>query len=95
MRAARQILALIPSGTTVASSNHLAAQLTDRTTVSLVCAPNLPGQPLPQWVVSDTTDPTHVPCEPALSAQLVAKYRADGYRTVADRDGIVLLQRPS
>ncbi|WP_052070144.1 DUF2079 domain-containing protein [Streptacidiphilus albus] len=95
VRAARQILALIPSGTTVASSNHLAAQLTDRTTVSLVCAPVLPGQPLPQWVVSDTTDPTHVPCEPALSARLVAQYRADGYRTVADRDGIVLLQRPS
>jgi hypothetical protein len=78
----------------VASSDHLAAQLTDRTTVSLVCAPPVAGQPLPDWVVSDTTDPTRVPCPPARSAQMVDRYRADGYRVVADRDGIILLRRP-
>jgi uncharacterized membrane protein len=92
--AARRIQALIPSGVTVASSDHLAAQLTDRTTVSLVCAPPVAGQPLPDWVVSDTTDPTRVPCPPARSAQMVDRYRADGYRVVADRDGIILLRRP-
>ena len=93
VRAAKQILGLIPSGTTVASSNHLAAQLTDRTTVSLVCMAPVAGQPMPDWVVSDTTDPTHVPCLPARSAQMVDRYRADGYRVVAHRDGIWLLQR--
>jgi len=94
VRVAKKILALIPSGVTVASSDHLAAQLTDRTTVSLVCMAPVAGQPLPDWVVSDTTDPTDVPCLPAQSAQMVDRYRADGYRVVADQDGIVLLEHP-
>jgi uncharacterized membrane protein len=92
---ARGILARIPSGVTVAASNHLSAQLTHRDTVSLVCQPQGPTETHPQWVVADLTDPSvKVPCAIADTRRLLGVYRSQGYRQVVDRDGFVLLRRP-
>jgi uncharacterized membrane protein len=98
VRAAKQIISLIPDNVTVATSDHIAAQLTDRTTVSQLCQATDPGQPLPpppDWVVDDTTDHTGTgPCPGGESGRMVARYEAQGYRVVADRDGVILLRHP-
>ena len=98
VRAAKQIISLIPDNVTVATSDHIAAQLTDRTTVSQLCQavdPSQPPPPLPDWVVDDSTDHDGTgPCPAGESGQMIAQYRAEGYRVVADRDGIILLRHP-
>ncbi|MFC1412529.1 DUF2079 domain-containing protein [Streptacidiphilus sp. N1-12] len=92
---AKRLLARIPDGATVAASNHLSAQLVHRDTVSLVCQPQGPTLTRPQWVVADLADPSvKVPCAIADTERLLAQYRALGYRTESDRDGLVLLRRP-
>ncbi|WP_252395590.1 DUF2079 domain-containing protein [Streptantibioticus parmotrematis] len=103
VRTAHRLADRIPDGATVAASNRLAPLLTDRATVSLVCegsgAPGtgraaLPAR-LPAWVVVDRTDPTtQSPCSTAETARMLTAYRADGYRTVADESGILLLRGP-
>ncbi|WP_236652364.1 DUF2079 domain-containing protein [Streptacidiphilus neutrinimicus] len=92
VRTAGQVLALIPDGATVAASDHLAAQLVSRTTVSLYCAaPTAAG---PQWVVVDRTDPTvKAPCPANRTRYWLDTYRRDGYRVRADRDSVILLER--
>ncbi|MFE7662099.1 DUF2079 domain-containing protein [Streptomyces celluloflavus] len=103
VRTAQRLLDRIPDGETVASSNRLAPMLTGRTTVSLVCfgtgpdpaAPTgLPADP-PRWVVSDRNDPTvKTPCPVARTKHMLDLYRAHGYLTVAEEDGITLLRKP-
>ena len=103
VRTAERLLARIPDGDTVASSNRLAPMLTGRTTVSLVCfgtgsdpaAPTaLPADP-PRWVVSDRHDPTvKTPCPVAQTQRMLRLYRAHGYVQMAEEDGITLLRRP-
>lgn len=103
VRTAERLLARIPDGDTVASSNRLAPMLTGRATVSLVCfgtgpdpaAPTaLPADP-PRWVVSDRHDPTvKTPCPVDLTRRMLRLYRAHGYVQVAEEDGITLLRRP-
>ncbi|MER5642719.1 DUF2079 domain-containing protein [Kitasatospora sp. NPDC002227] len=95
VRKAHRLLAAIPDGAHVASTNRLAPILVARAEVSLVC--QQPG-PLsadpPEWVVADATDPTvKSPCAEAATAAALAGYRAEGYRTVAEEDGITVLRR--
>lgn len=91
--AARDILAHIPAGATVASTNRLAAQLVSRATVSEVCMTNdtrLASEPA--WVLVDTTDPTGRRC-PAWSDAAQPTPDRDGYQLIARRDGVSLLHR--
>ncbi|WP_327676034.1 DUF2079 domain-containing protein [Kitasatospora sp. NBC_00458] len=118
----RELLARIPDGATVAASNRLAAQLTGRATVALVCrepvpgpapAPPVPGPasapPVPgpasasgasasggpQWVAVDLADPSvRAPCAIEDTRRMLDRYERDGYRTVVDGDGLLLLERP-
>jgi uncharacterized membrane protein len=93
VRTAAGVLARIPDGATVASSNELAAQLTSRTEVSLICSDN-PPPVAPDWVVMDRTDITGWPCARPSMADLVDADRNSGeYRLVFQADGITLLHR--
>ncbi|MET9347877.1 DUF2079 domain-containing protein [Streptomyces termitum] len=94
VRAGDVLLAKIPDGASVASSNRLAAQLANRTTVTEVClyARAFPPAEAPEWVIYDTTDRSDPEC--AVGAALEAPApKLDGYRLVESRDGIVLLRR--
>ncbi|MDH6576145.1 DUF2079 domain-containing protein [Kitasatospora sp. MAP5-34] len=97
VRTAHRLLDAIPDGASVASSNRLAPLLVHRTTVSLVCREDGPHAAAPpDWVVADRTDPTvKSPCAAAVTARMLDTYRAAGYLTVADEDGITVLRRPS
>ncbi|MFD8086888.1 DUF2079 domain-containing protein [Kitasatospora sp. NPDC059722] len=89
----RAMLGLIPDDATVASSNRLAAQLTDRAVVTLVCRP--PDGPGPEWVAVDLHDPTvQSPCAIAATLHMVTEYRERGYRPLIDQNGLLLLKRP-
>ncbi|MFF7994497.1 DUF2079 domain-containing protein [Kitasatospora xanthocidica] len=89
----RAMLRLIPDDATVAASNRLAAQLTDRAEVSLVC--RQPVWPGPDWVVVDLRDPSvQAPCATADTARMLTLYQSYGYRRLIDRDGLLLLKRP-
>ncbi|MFJ9690695.1 DUF2079 domain-containing protein [Kitasatospora sp. NPDC101183] len=96
VRTAHRLLAVVPDGARVASTNRLAPLLVARSeAVSLVCQPPGPlaAEP-PEWVVADATDPTvKSPCAEAATEAALASYRAEGYRTVAQEDGIVVLRR--
>ncbi|MET8626215.1 DUF2079 domain-containing protein [Kitasatospora sp. NPDC004669] len=89
----RAVLRLIPDDATVAASNRLAAQLTGRAEVTLVC--QVPTAPAPEWVVVDLRDPSvQSPCATADTARMLAAYRGLGYRRLVDQDGLLLLKRP-
>ncbi|MGW2546238.1 DUF2079 domain-containing protein, partial [Kitasatospora sp. NPDC001574] len=102
---ARAMLARIPDGATVAASNRLAAQLTGRATVALVCrepAP-VPGVSAsgaqaptgPQWVAVDLADPSvKAPCAVEDTRRMLGRYEREGYRPVVDGGGLLLLKRP-
>ncbi|MFJ8042386.1 DUF2079 domain-containing protein [Kitasatospora sp. NPDC096147] len=95
VRTAHRLLAQVPDGATVASSNRLSPLLVSRTTVSLVCQGGPGSGRLPEWVVADRTDPTVTsPCPEARTLERLAAYRAAGYLTVAEEDGIIVLRRP-
>ncbi len=89
----RALLRRIPDDATVAASNRLAAQLTGRAEVTLVCqAPVGPG---PQWVAVDLRDPSvQSPCATADTARMLAVYRERGYLPLVEQDGLLLLHRP-
>ncbi|MEE1823491.1 DUF2079 domain-containing protein [Streptomyces sp. BE20] len=102
---ARAMLARIPDGATVAASNRLAAQLTGRATVALVCREPAPvpgvsgsGAPAPtgpQWVAVDLTDPSvQAPCAVDDTRRMLGRYEREGYRPVVDGGGLLLLKRP-
>ncbi|MER7844030.1 DUF2079 domain-containing protein [Kitasatospora sp. NPDC096077] len=89
----RAMLRLIPDDATVAASNHLAAQLTGRAEVTLVCQD--PVGSGPEWVAVDLRDPSvQSPCATAATTRMVTAYRSHGYRLVVDRDDLLLLKRP-
>lgn len=87
---AHRIMDLIPDGATVAAANRLIPQLTNRATVTEF---GLPTSPSPQWIIVDTAAPEDWPVSPARQAVLLDQARIDGYRTVADTDGYLLLHR--
>ncbi|MEU1290449.1 DUF2079 domain-containing protein [Kitasatospora sp. NPDC005856] len=93
LTATRALLHRISDDATVAASNRLAAQLTGRAEVTLVCrAPVGPG---PQWVAVDLRDPSvRSPCATADTARMLALYRERGYQPLIDQDGLLLLHRP-
>ncbi|BAJ25973.1 hypothetical protein KSE_01220 [Kitasatospora setae KM-6054] len=89
----RAMLARVPDGAAVAASNRLAAQLTARADVTLVCRE--PVGAGPRWVAVDLRDPSvKAPCATADTARMLARYRDAGYLTRFDRDGLLLLERP-
>jgi hypothetical protein len=89
----RALLRLIPDDATVAASNRLAAQLTGRAEVTLVC--QVPVVPMPEWVAVDLRDPSvQSPCATAATAGMLAVYQDLGYRRLVDQDGLLLLKRP-
>ncbi len=96
VRTAHRLLDRIPDGAAVASSNRLAPLLVHRATVTLVCREAGPHDAVPpEWVVADRSDPTvKTPCAAAVTARMLGAYRAAGYRTVAEEDGITVLRRP-
>ncbi|KJK59311.1 hypothetical protein UK12_04575 [Saccharothrix sp. ST-888] len=96
VRTAHRLLDRIPDGASVASSNRLAPLLVSRTTVGLVCRePGPYAATPPDWVVADRTDPTvRTPCAAAQTARMLDVYRAAGYLTIAEEDGITVLRRP-
>jgi uncharacterized membrane protein len=89
--AAHHVIAMIPSNTTVAAGNQLDPQLTDRDDVSLL-DPQTPAIH-PAWVLLDTDYPGNFPLKGGQQAQIIAQLRAEGYRTVADESGFLLLER--
>ena len=89
--AARQVMAEIPDNVTVATGDQLVPQLTDRDTVYLLI-PETPAAP-PEYVLFDTENPDNFPLKPGEQAQLIKTFRQDGYRTLADLDGYLLLKR--
>jgi uncharacterized membrane protein len=88
--AARQVLAEIPSGSTVAATDYLAPQLTDRCTVILF--PDLYRRGA-DWIVVDTTGPAGVHATPAQRLAAVRALPGQGYRQVAAADGVLLFHR--
>ena len=90
--AAHRVLALIPGNATVAASNQLVPQLTDRDTVSLVD----PSSPVdrPEWLIVDTQEPEGFPLSGDQQNQIIEQLKAEGYRTVADQAGYLLLESP-
>lgn len=89
--AAHRILDDIPDGATVAASNRLVPQLTNRATV---CEFGLPyNKPDSEWIVVDTATPQGWPISGAQQARDIAAAQAHGYQTVIDQDGYLLLHR--
>jgi uncharacterized membrane protein len=89
--AAHQVMDLIPDGAVVAAGDQLVPQLTDRDTVALL-GTGIPQRPA--WVIADTWTPFGFPISGQQQATLIAQWRAEGYRTVADESGYLLLHRP-
>jgi uncharacterized membrane protein len=89
---ARRLMDRIPDDATVAASNRLVPQLTNRTQVSVF---GLGGsRPDPEWIIDDSAQPQGWPISPDDDRRLLSEARNNGrYRTVADQDGYVLLQR--
>ncbi|MFJ6618636.1 DUF2079 domain-containing protein [Kitasatospora sp. NPDC091335] len=93
LTATRALLDRIPDDATVAASNRLAAQLTRRAEVTLVCRE--PVGPGPQWVAVDLRDPSvRSPCATADTARMLDVYRERGYRQLVGQDGLLLLRSP-
>ncbi|MEU6221517.1 DUF2079 domain-containing protein [Streptomyces sp. NPDC047022] len=91
---ARSVMRLIPDNATVQASTFLVPQLSNRTRASLFGW--YTSRPNPQWILVDTFVPanlrwpqTYMQEQAALQAA-----RAQGYTTVADTFGYVLLHRP-
>ncbi|GGS14432.1 DUF2079 domain-containing protein [Actinokineospora fastidiosa] len=88
---ARALIALIPEGTTVAASNHLAPQLTATHTVQLF--PTYQGNPVDaEWLLVDT-DFGEWPSPADDQARELATLEWTAYTRVREADGYVLLHR--
>ncbi|TQK52613.1 putative membrane protein [Streptomyces sp. SLBN-118] len=89
---AHRLMDRIPQGATVQASSHLVPQLTSRTRVSLFGWYS--SRPFPQWIMVDTRVPQdrRWPLTVAEEKFKLDSARRKGYRTVAARDGFVLLK---
>jgi uncharacterized membrane protein len=86
----KAILGKIPSGSTVAADNHLAAQLTSRCTVYLF--PSYPGNGLdPEWVVYSEPLDTSMAAAVSIDAELADI--GDRYAVIASNPSAVLLRQ--
>jgi uncharacterized membrane protein len=86
---ADRIMALIPDGASVAASNWLIPQLTDRDTVTLFGSGTV--RQLPDWVLVDVETPKQFGDPPAVQRATIARLRTEGYQTAADQGGYLLL----
>ncbi|MEU1306522.1 DUF2079 domain-containing protein [Streptomyces shenzhenensis] len=88
---AHSLMKKIPDDATVQASTYLVPQLTNRTSVSLYGYPV--SRPSPQWIMVDTwvAPRWRWPLTYEAERGLLEQARSSGYRTVADRDGFVLL----
>jgi uncharacterized membrane protein len=90
VRAARTVLAAIPSGSSVAAGNYLVPQLTDRCDVTLFAdAHRRPAE----WVVVDSTRLGGVPAPAAVQRARLNALPAEGYSLVRAEDGVLLFHR--
>jgi uncharacterized membrane protein len=90
--AADRVMNLIPDGASVAASNWLVPQLTDRDSVSLFQKSTASLRPLPDWVLVDLGTAKVFPDPPAVQRATIARLRVEGYQTAADQDGYLLLR---
>lgn len=88
---ADRVMDLIPAGTSVAASNWLVPQLTDRDTVTLFQKSTATASPLPDWVLVDLKTTKVFPDPPVVEQATIARLRAEGYQTAAVQDGYLLL----
>ncbi|MGK4580121.1 DUF2079 domain-containing protein [Kitasatospora sp. HPMI-4] len=90
---AHRLMDLIPDGATVQASTFLVPQLTGRTSVSLFGWGA--SRPNPQWIMVDTRMPLDKrwPLSVADEQTALGQARSHGYRTAAEQDGFVLLNR--
>ncbi|WP_241844183.1 DUF2079 domain-containing protein [Kitasatospora sp. CB01950] len=93
VRTVQSVLADIPSGARVAAGNRLVPQLTGRCTVFEFGWPN--DWRTAEWVVVDTRNPMGWPLNGAQETTEIARLRADGFRTVREDEGVLLLRAPS
>jgi uncharacterized membrane protein len=89
--AIHQLLDRIPSGTTVAASNQLAPQLTERDAVTLIGRTPL-AVSRPEYVVSEV-GAVGFPLGPQGQAAWLDDARAHGYSDIGSTGTVVLLQR--
>ena len=92
-RSARQIISRIPDNVTVAAGDQLIPQLTDRDTAILLDQQTPTTRP--SWVFIDTEDPDNFPLSGGQQAQVISGLEKEGYRTIADEAGYLLLERIS
>lgn len=91
LAAANRLLDMIPDEATVAATNRLAAQLTDRDTVTLLGNQlNLLGHN--DWIIADTQSPPFPGTTAQLNQWLTTAQQQDGFQLVAEEDGILLLK---
>ncbi|MEU9010441.1 DUF2079 domain-containing protein [Streptomyces sp. NPDC048479] len=90
---AHRLMDQIPDGATVQASSQLVPQLTNRTSVSLYGYRD--SRPNPQWIIVDTWVPPDKrwPLNVIEEKMSLDRARYQGYRTVADQSGFVLLNR--
>ncbi|MEU7554253.1 DUF2079 domain-containing protein [Streptomyces sp. NPDC044571] len=91
---AQHLMARIPDGATVQASDALVPHLANRTSVSLFGWPE--SRPEPQWIMVDTrvAPDKRWPLSLRDESISLAQARSRGYKSVAQRDGFVLLNRP-
>ncbi|MFJ8763006.1 DUF2079 domain-containing protein [Streptomyces cyaneofuscatus] len=89
--AAHRLMEKIPDDVTVAASNRLVPQLTNRCTVTLFGSPHTPLTA--DWIFVDTESPMGFPISVQEEAESLGQARKHGYRTVAQDDGFLLLHR--
>jgi uncharacterized membrane protein len=85
------IIRRVPDGARVASSNHLAPQLTDRAHVILF--PRFTERDPVDWVVVDTSRMSGTPAPPDQQEAALRALPAQRFREVAEQHGIVLFRR--
>ncbi|MFJ1795035.1 DUF2079 domain-containing protein [Kitasatospora griseola] len=93
VRTVQSVLADIPSGAKVAAGNRLVPQLTGRCTVFEFGWPK--DWRTAEWVVVDTRNPMGWPLNGEQEAEQIAELRTEGFRTVREDEGVLLLRAPS
>lgn len=92
---AQRLMDRIPDGVTVQASDGLVPHLANRTSVSLYGWADSRADP--EWIIVDTGVAPELrwPLSVIDESIALARARSEGYRTVAQENGFVLLNRPS
>nr|WP_052478265.1 DUF2079 domain-containing protein [Kibdelosporangium sp. MJ126-NF4]CEL17264.1 hypothetical protein [Kibdelosporangium sp. MJ126-NF4]CTQ91506.1 hypothetical protein [Kibdelosporangium sp. MJ126-NF4] len=88
----KRLMEAIPDNATVAATNNLAPQLTDRTTVQLFPHSTTRRTTDAEWVMADTFL-SGWPASPEDTAKELRQLRDRNYQLVEEADGFVLLHR--